>query len=175
MLILTCGLPGAGKSRAIDILSKHAKASWNIIRPSDWVPENLFMMSEEMQSAYNIECWSLALEKCKEAIEQLDHKKFIVLDGCNSKFNTVSFLIEEARSKLHKVALLFVQSDSKLCLARNAKLTEALLADYVERFKVSLPKYKKVCDLFLVARNCATLEQLETELHDAWTKLCQNT
>ena len=171
MLILTCGLPGSGKSKAIDILmAKFGGKKWQLIRPSDWVPENLSTFDEETQRAYNIGCWEMAMEKANEAIAQIPPKNTIVLDNCNSKFTTVSTLISDARAALHHVVLLFVQSNVNLCLARNAKLSESLLRDYVDRFKVCLPKYKKVCDSFLVVRNNGTLEQLENELRGVWGK-----
>lgn len=83
-------------------------------------------------------------------------------------------LIADAKAALHNVVLLFVQSNMNLCLARDAKLTDSLLRYYTERFKVSLPKYKKLCNAFLVVRNNGTFEQLETELHDTWKQLCQS-
>jgi hypothetical protein len=165
-------LPGAGKSRAIDILAKGQK--WHLIRPSDWIPENLSTLDIETQRAYNIECWSMAIDKCKEAIVEVQPREIIVLDSCNSKFNTLRVLITEARQKLHKVVLLFIQSNSNLCLARDAKLTQSLLNDYVDRFKESLPKYKQACDSFSVVKNNGTLEQLEFELRTIWKKLCEN-
>lgn len=174
MLLLTAGLPGCGKSKAIDILSKHAFPKWHIIRPSDWIPENLSMLDAETQRAYNIECWSIAIDKSKEAVAKVPPREIIVLDACNSKYNTTLTLIADAKVALHKVVLLFVQANADLCLARDAKLTESLLHDYVDRFKTSLPKYKKSCDLFLVVRNNGILEQLETELYDLWKQLCQS-
>jgi len=174
MLIITCGLPASGKSKTIDILAKHKSYKWHIIRPSDWVPENLATLDEQTQREYNIGCWSLALEKCKEAIEQISPKEIIVLDACNSKITTILTLITDAKAALHRVVLLFVQANADLCLARNAKLNEPLLRDYVDRFKTSLPRYKKCCDTVFVARNNGTFEQLETELYDIWKTLCQS-
>jgi len=174
MLILTCGLPKSGKSKAIDILAKHKDHKWHIIRPSDWVPDNLLALDEQTQREYNIGCWSMAIEKCKEAIEEVPPQEIIVLDACNSKINTLVTLIADAKAALHRVVLLFVQSNADLCLARDAKLTESLLRDYTGRFKTSLPKYKKCCDMFLVVRNNGIFEQLETELYDTWKTLCQS-
>jgi uncharacterized HAD superfamily protein len=154
--------------------SKHASYNWHIIRPSDWIPDNLSELDIEVQRAYNIGCWSTALDKCREEISQVSPKEIIVLDACNSKYNTVLTLIEDAKVALHRVVLLFVQSNMQLCLSRDAKLSEALLCDYVDRFKSSLPQYKKSCDLFLIARNNGTFEQLETELYDIWKTLCQS-
>ena len=174
MLIITCGLPAAGKSKTIDILAKHKSYGWHIIRPSDWVPDNLVTLDEQTQREYNIGCWSLALEKCQEDIEQVSPKEIIVLDACNSKVSTLLTLIADAKNALHRVVLLFVQANADLCLERNAKLKGPLLRDYVERFKTSLPKYKKCCDMFFVVRNNGTFEQLETELYDIWKTLCQS-
>jgi hypothetical protein len=167
-------LPRAGKSKVIDVLSKKAGPKWHIIRPSDWIPDNLSALSQEVQQSYNIECWSLAVEKAREAIDEISPKEIIVLDTCNSKYSTLLTLITSAKAALHSVILLFVQSNINLCLARDAKLTEQLLYDYVNRFKTSLPQYKRSCDLFLSVRNNGTFEQLTTELHDTWKKLCQN-
>jgi tRNA uridine 5-carbamoylmethylation protein Kti12 len=174
MLIITSGLPSAGKSRTIDFLSK-SDGTWHIIRPSDWVPDNLSSLSDENQRQYNIGCWSMAIDKTREAISEVPPNEFIVLDSCNSKHTTLLTIITDAKAAMHEVALLFVQSNIELCLARDSKLTEPLLRDYANRFKTSLPHYKKSCDLFLVVRNNGTLEQLKTELHDVWKKLCQNT
>ena len=127
-----------------------------------------------MQRAYNIECWSIAIDKAKEAIEQFSPNEIIVLDTCNSKYNTVMTLVAMAKAKLHRVVLLFVQANLSQCLQRDSKINESLLKDYVQRFKESLPKFKSNCDLFLTVRNNGTLEQLETELYDIWKKLCQN-
>jgi hypothetical protein len=167
MLLIVAGLPKSGKSRAIDFLSK-SDGQWHIIRPSDWIPENLSSLDVESQRAFNIECWSMAIEKCKEAIEQVPPRETIVLDSCNSKYTTLLTLIVDAKAAMHKVVLLFVQSNISLCLARDPKMTESLLCDYTNRFKVSLPKYKKSCDSFLVIRNNGTLDQLKTELHNVW-------
>jgi tRNA uridine 5-carbamoylmethylation protein Kti12 len=174
MLIITCGLPSSGKSKAIDILAKHKSYKWHIIRPSDWVPDNLSTLDEQTQREYNIGCWSMALEKCREAIIEVSPKEIIVLDACNSKINTLLTLIADAKTALHRVVLLFIQSNADLCLARDTKLVEPLVRDYVERFKASLPKYKKCCDMFLVVRNNGNFEQLETELYDTWKTLCPN-
>jgi hypothetical protein len=147
---------------------------WHIIRPSDWIPENLATLDKETQQSYNIGCWSVALDKCKEAIADVSPRDIIVLDACNSKSNTLVTLIADAKAALHNVALLFVQANMNLCLARDTKITEPLLCDYIDRFKISLPQYKKLCNAFLVVRNNGTLEQLETELHDIWKQLCQS-
>jgi hypothetical protein len=147
---------------------------WHIIRPSDWIPENLATLDKETQRSYNIGCWSVALDKCREAIADVNPRDIIVLDACNSRFNTLLTLIADAKAALHNVALLFVQSNVSLCLARDAKLTEPLLCDYVERFKTSLPQYKKLCNVFLAVRNNGTLEQLELALYDTWKQLCQS-
>ena len=174
MLLLAAGLPKSGKSKAIDILARHVERKWHIIRPSDWIPENLAALDEATQRDYNIGCWSLALDKCNEAIEQVHPREIIVLDACNSKVGTLLTPITNAKAKFHHVVLLFVQANANLCLARDPKLTEALLLDYVERFKTSLPRYKKTCDLVLVVRNNGIFEQLETELHETWNRLCQS-
>ena len=168
-----CGMPSSGKSKVVDMLPKGGH-EWHIIRPSDWIPENLSTLDATIQSAYNIECWSIALAKSKEAVAKISPREIIVLDACNSKYTTIATLIADAKAALHKVVLLFVQARADLCLARDAKLTESLLLDYVDRFKVSLPKYKKLCDLFLVVRNNGTLEHLETELYAVWKQLCQS-
>jgi predicted kinase len=146
-------------------------SKWHIIRPSDWIPENLSKLDDETQRSYNINCWSVALEKTKEAIEEISPTDIIVLDACNSKYTTTISLITNARKHLHRAVLLFVQSDSNLCLSRNSKITKLLLDDYVNRFKTSLPEYKKACDLFLIVRNNGTIEQLTTELRGVLVKL----
>jgi dephospho-CoA kinase len=172
MFILTCGLPGSGKSKVIDILS--AGLGWHIIRPSDWIPDDLSALDEKTEREYLIGCWSLAIDKAKEAIAQIPPRDVIVLDSGNSKFNTTRLLICDAKKMFHKVAMLFVNSNVSLCKTRNTKLTDTLLRDYAERFKSSLPLYKKACDLFLVVNNNGTIEHLETELHDVLKILCHN-
>ena len=174
MFIITAGLPKAGKSRAIDMLRGRNNTKWHVIRPSDWIPDNLANLDQDIQRSFTVECWSVAIEKCREAISEIPPREIIVLDGCNSKINTVLALIGDARAAMHHVVLFFVQAQINLCLQRDAKLTTSLLTDYAERYKVCLPKYKKLCDLFLVVRNNGTLEQLGTELHDTWKRLCQN-
>ena len=169
MFILTSGLPASGKSKAIDILS--IGRNWNVIRPSDWVPDNLSTLGAEDGRAYRIACWSLAIEKTKEAIARTSPREVIVLDSGNSKFNTVAMLIADAKTALHKVVLLFVHASVGLCLERNGDLTESLLRDYVGRLKQSLPHYKRVCDLFLPVRNNGSLEELASELHGVRLKL----
>jgi hypothetical protein len=131
-------------------------------------------LDEKTQREFNIGCWSVALEKCKEAIAQVPPNEIIVLDTCNSKFNSHVSMIADAKKALHKVVLFFVQANVDLCLERNSQLSKTLLCDYVDRFKSSLPKYKKSCDLFVVVRNNGILEQLETELYDVWKRLCQS-
>ena len=179
MLILTVGFPKSGKSKVIDMLPR-GNHKWHIIRPSDWIPDNLSSLDEQMQREYNIGCWSMAIEKTKETIASVPPREIIVLDACNSKFNTLLTVIADAKAALHHVVSLFVQAQSNLCLDRDcktgaaAKLTVPLLNDYAERFKTSLPRYKQSCDLFLVVRNNGTLEQLETELYDIWKRLCQS-
>lgn len=172
MLILTCGIPSSGKSRAIDILS--TGRNWNIIRPSDWVPDNLSTLGEDMERSYRIECWSIAIDKTREAIAHTCPKDVIVLDSGNSKYNTVAVLVGEAKVALHKVAVLFVYANSSLCISRNATLTESLVRNYVDRLKASLPLYKRFCDLFLPVQNNGTIEELESELHNIRNILCQN-
>ena len=174
ILIITSGLPASGKSKVIDILARHTERKWHIIRPSDWIPENLAMLDEEAQRQFNIGCWSVAIDKCNEAIAQVPPRDIIVLDACNSKAITLLTPIASAKTALHHVVLLFIQSNSDLCLARNPKLTKELLMNYVERFKVSLPRYKATCDSFLVVQNNGIIEQLETTLYDTWKQLCQN-
>lgn len=144
---------------------------WNIIRPSDWVPDNLPTLGAEMERAYRIGCWSLAIEKTKEAIIQTSPREVIVLDSGNSKFNTVATLIADAKAALHKVVMLFIYANSNLCLERNGTLTESLLCEYVDRLKQSLPRYKRACDLFLSVRNNGSLEELGLELHNIRLRL----
>lgn len=167
-------MPASGKSKVVDMLHNRNNTKWHIIRPSDWIPENIAVIDEESQRAYNTACWSLAIEKAHEAICDINPKEIIVLDTCNSKYNTVVTLIADAKSAMHRVVLLFVQSTMQLCLERNAGISEALLRTYMDSFKISLPKYKKACDMFVVIKNIGTLEKLETELHEPWKKLCQN-
>ena len=66
MLIIMCGPPGSGKSTVADLFLEEIDA--DLIRPSDWMPDNIETLGGELEREYRIQCWRTAIEKTKELV-----------------------------------------------------------------------------------------------------------
>lgn len=151
------GLPFAGKSVVVDILSEHLDVQ--VVRPSDWCSDS---GSEEEIRQERIAAWQIALEKIEQLIPNLSAT--IILDCGNSKFSTISDLIYQAKRRGHVVALVYVNARGSKCQQHaGAKWVPADVYEmYVNRLKESLPKYKKACNRMVVVNNHGTLVELRS-------------
>ena len=168
--VIMCGLPSSGKSVVADFLLRDQPRA-SLIRPSDWMPSNIDVLSSEQEKDFRLECWKLALEKTEEALAELAPDECLILDCGNSKFHTLSHIITEAKRRGHSVLFLFVDCKLATCIIRAPKIPKSVFEGYVGNLKDSLPKYKKACDRFHVVRNNGTLEQLGVEVREI---RCQN-
>lgn len=169
--VVMCGLPSSGKSVVADLLLKYQPQA-NLIRPSDWMPENIEALSPDAERDYRLECWKLAIEKTEEILAEITPDNCLILDCGNSKFRTLSHIITEAQRRDHTVLLVFVDCKLAVCMARAPKIPKSVFEEYVGHLKDSLPKYKKACDRFHVVHNNGTLEQLGDMVREI---RCQNT
>lgn len=173
MLILMCGLPFCGKSTAVDMVSGRI---W-VIRPEDWLPENLGEMDGEEVKNFRIECWRTALTKAEEAVEERDSADVIILDCGNSKFRPLRGLLRIAKRNGHKRAIWYVNSRPAQCEERAGEdwVGPSVVKSYVENIRDSLPKFKSKCDQIVITENAGTLEDLKQNVHTAWSRLCPTT
>jgi len=169
--VIMCGLPSSGKSVVADFLLRDQQQA-NLIRPSDWMPENIDVLTPDAERDFRLECWKLAIEKTEEALTEITPDDCLILDCGNSKFRTLSHVIAEAQRRGHIVLLVFVDCKLATCMARAPKISKSVFEKYVADLKDSLPKYKKACDRFHVVRNNGTLDQLSDGVREI---RCQNT
>lgn len=167
MFVIVCGMPWSGKSAAVDILFPRDTTEMFIdgnciIRPEEWIPKNIEAMGPDAEKNYRVTVWQMAMEKTDEALGDVDISCAVVLDQGNHKFHTVEQLIRKAKSIGHEVVLLYISAKLPACQERAGDrwFGRGIWDDCVEHLKISLPKYKSVCDRFLVLNNHGSLEEL---------------
>ena len=177
MLVLMCGLPSCGKSAVVDIISEKSGSTVWVVRPSDWLPDNIDQLDPEEEKNYRIECWRTAISNTEEAVEKCDPSDAVILDCGNSKFRPLNGLLRTAKRNGHKLFVLYVNSSAVQCEARAGKqfVPAKVVKSYIESIRDSLPKFKSKCDRIIVVENTDTLDVLEQNALTAWSKLCQIT
>lgn len=168
MFVILCGPPFCGKSVVSDLVFD----SDALIRPSDWMPENFESLKPDIIKDYRITCWKLAMEKTEESLRE--SSDLVVLDQGNNKFNTVRDLISVAKENGHKTALLYVNLTFALCRERSGDdwIGDDVWRSCLGNIKMSLPKYRDVCDKFVVVDNNDSLDALASETLSIRSKLC---
>jgi len=175
MFILMCGLPSCGKSVTIDIIiQKTMGPPVRVIRPEDWLPDNINSLGAEAEKNYRIESWKFAISMAEKAVEECNSSELIVLDCANSKFRPLESLLRRAKRNGHKLAVLYVNSRPAQCEARAGDkwVGAQVVQTYVESIRNSLPKFKSKCDRIIIVENTDTLAALEQNALVAWSKLC---
>ena len=175
MLILMCGLPFCGKSVVLDIITEKTELSICIIRPEDWLPDDIDNLSAEEEKKYRIECWRTAISAVEDEVEQRDPSEMIVLDCANSKYGPLESLLRRAKRNGHKLVVLYVNARPTQCEARAGDhwVGAKVVGNYVENIKDSLPKFKSKCDRIIIIENTDTLDVLKQNAPTAWSRLCQ--
>jgi len=175
MLILMCGLPGCGKSLCVDILLEGIDA--DLVRPSDWMPDNIDQLGPDARREYGLACWKTAIDTTRDFIDACGDDDIIILDCGNSKYHTVAPIIKEAKKCGHRVVLLYVNASSDKCEDRlgDEWIGEDTASQYMRSIKKSLPKYKKACHKFLVVHNNSEPKDLRESVDTLRGKLCHPT
>ena len=142
MLVLMCGLPSCGKSKSVDIISDNYSDPLLVIRPEDWLPENISDLTEGEEKNYRIECWRTAMAETEKMIEEKKNSVIIILDCGNSKFRTLGGIIRMAKRNNHKIVVLYVNSRLSECEKRAGEqwVGTDIAKAYVENIRDSLPK-----------------------------------
>ena len=175
MLIIMCGPPGSGKSTVADLFLEEIDA--DLIRPSDWMPDNIETLGGELEREYRIQCWRTAIEKTKELVITVSPEELIVLDCANAKYHTIDPTIQKAKRAGHEIVLLYVNTPRSVCKERMADdwVGDETFNGYVDNIKTSLPKYKRTCNKFLVINNHSCQGDLTNSVEAIRDKLCQPT
>jgi len=177
MLVLMCGLPHCGKSTAIDIIAEKSKSSLWIVRPEEWLPDNLDELDQNEQRHYQIECWRTAVSDAESRVDGRPDSTITVLDCANSKIRPLNGLLKLAKRNGHRTAMLYVNSRPSQCEARAGDKWVGLeiIKSYIQNIRDSLPKFKNKCDRVIIIDNTDTIDVLEQKALDAWSRLCQIT
>lgn len=180
MFVLMCGLPSSGKSTVVDIIADTESSVW-VIRPEDWLPDNIDELNEEDEKNQRIGCWREAMNFAEKHV---NHKSglckpddIIILDCSNSKFKPLQGLICLAKRSGHKCVVLYVNSRVAQCASRAGDkwIGTEIAESYMRNIKDSLPKFKSKCDQVIVADNIGDLGDLKHSAIAAWSRLCQTT
>ena len=175
MFILMCGMPSCGKSAAIDIIAESDDATplW-VIRPEEWLPDNITELSPQEDKEQRIGCWQKAMDAAEKAVEEHDPSEVIVLDCTNSKYRPLESLLRRAKRNKHKLVIMYVNSGVAQCEARagDSWIGPEIAKIYIRNIRDSLPKFKSKCDRIVIIANNDSLDILEENVLAAWSKLC---
>ena len=171
MLILMSGLPSSGKSVVVDMFKSGNDL---LLRPEDWMPNNIDILGADAEKEYRIACWKMAIEKSLEAVIETKPSSRIILDCTNSKFFSIASLIGQAKAYKHRVVLVFVSAKVQCCEQRSG-LARSIYDEYVENFKHSLPRYKSACDDIIVIRNDGDKQELIGTVSKIAGRICHTT
>ena len=146
-LILTVGYPASGKSTFLDIFKNVCGEHLNIIRPSDWYPQNIKEMPAQERGAYQIACWEHALDKSLIACRS---DGVIAIDTCGVSPNSLGSIFTVAKSHGHKIYILWVATPRSICESRYDK---NIIQKYTSKIISAITYYKTVCDKLIVIKN----------------------
>jgi predicted kinase len=173
MIVVMCGLPQSGKSTVVDQIFN--TDDHFIIRPSDYIPQNVENIPEDKRKKINVEAWNVALEIAREFIHDQGNDDIIVLDMCNRRYTDIGPMLRFGKRHGHRLVIIVVNCPIDQCQSRSAELDRSIFSNYVDSLKESLPKYKGESDDFLVVQNKGSLEDLVSSLDPIRDKLCLST
>lgn len=174
MFVLMCGMPSCGKSAAVDIIVESGETSFWIIRPEEWLPDNIAELSSQEEKEQRIGCWQKAMDAAEKAVEERDPSEVIVLDCANSKYRTLESLLRRAKRNGHRLVVIYVNAGVAQCEARAGSnwIGPEVAKAYIGNIRDSLPKFKSKCDRIVIIANNDSLAALEANALTAWSKLC---
>lgn len=153
------GFPGSGKSTIVDLVSSYS--DFYLIRPSDLYPPNINALDDEEQQAIRLASWDTALDDFKVSLGE----GLIVLDACNSDYETVEKLVNLSKSYDHEVVVIFTKASEDACLKRLSKdgkrVGAGLFAKYQGHYTQILSKI--IFDMVLVV-NTEDKENIKSQL-----------
>jgi len=148
MFIILVGYPGAGKSTFADLIKSNDE-SVDIMRPSDWYPNNIEEMPSKAQMDYKIACWEHAIDKTSNWLGSNSPSSVVILDTCGASAKSLTTLFAMAALHKHKTICMIVHTPMSICASRS---DPGVVQKYTNKLKVAIPEYKEKCDEIIVVR-----------------------
>jgi predicted kinase len=150
-LIITAGLPGAGKSTTI---SKSEFASLPVVDPDK---------EKEGMKGYDPKNISLEIHKESKRIARRKHLSFLangesfIVDGTGTNVEKYIQYINEAKELGYEVILFYVEVSTKTSIERNAKRSRTVPVEIIlEKSSIigqSTKMIGSICDKFITVNN----------------------
>ncbi len=140
MLVVMCGLPGAGKSEFVKLMEE-IDPDINIICPQDWLPEDFDSMPKDAQTSIHIGSWEAALNITQNELAKRDSSDPILLDTCGASPSSMNGVWAAADLNGHEVYIIWVATPTKIC-GKQAECGLEIVQKYPNKIKQALNFYR---------------------------------